>query len=104
MTKNTLLTKNNVGEGRIYLAYISRPQSGLLTGSLVDYAYLSLLYSPGPPAQEMVPLIMYWALLHQSRQSLIEMSTDQLDKDNYSVETTFHQVIVGYFKLAVNSD
>lgn len=33
------------------------------------------------------------------------MSTDQLDKDNYSTETIiFYQMIEGYFKLVVNVD
>lgn len=54
--------------------------------------------------KQYLPLVAYWALLHPSRKYLVEMSTDPLDKDNYSTETIFYQMIEGYFKLVVNVD
>lgn len=49
-------------------------------------AQLAILYQLGPPALETVLPTVGWGCLHQFRQSLIGMSTDQPDKDNSSAE------------------
>lgn len=107
------MTKGNLGEVRVSLAYRLRSspqragkagnqgrnwsrhtkQSCLLSCSLV-LAQLGFLYSPGPPGQRWhCPHSVGWALQHQSTQPLPDMPTGQSKEGSPATEAPLSRYV-----------